>query len=63
MGDIQVTDFQAKVLNLWDKGMDTHRIAQEITQIEKRPIHESHVYRALNAARVERRVYAESEAS
>lgn len=58
-----MTDFQAQCLKLWDKGMDTHRIAQEITQIEKRPIHESHVYRALNAARVERRVYAESEAS
>lgn len=58
-----MTDFQAKVLNLWDKGLDTHQIAQVVSQHENRMLHEYQVYRALNAARVERRVYAESEAS
>lgn len=58
-----MTDFQAKVLNLWDQGKDTYQIAEEIRRLENRLCHESLVYRALNAARVERRVYAESEAS
>ena len=58
-----MTDFQAKVLKLWDMGMDTFQIMQEIAVKEQRTIQEAQVYRALNAARVERRVYAECEAS
>jgi len=58
-----MTDFQAKVLKLWDTGKDTLQIAQELARHENRMVREDQVYRALNAARVERRVYAECEAS
>lgn len=59
-----MTDFQAKVLKLWDQGKDTLQITNALRdQFHGQALHESSVYRALNAARVERRVYAELEAS
>lgn len=58
-----MTDFQAKVLKLWDTGKDTLQITETLRRNRTEPLSEAHVYRALNAARVERRVYAESEAS
>ena len=63
MGGIQVTDFQAKVLKLWDAGRDTLQITEALRRNRTEPLSEAQVYRALNAARVERRVYAEKEAS
>lgn len=57
-----MTDFQAKCLKLWDQGRDTLQITEILRRNRTEPLHESQVYRALNAARVERRVYAECEA-
>jgi len=58
-----MTDFQAKCLKLWDQGFDTLKITETLRRNRTEPLHESAVYRALNAARVERRLYAECEAS
>ena len=56
-----MTVFQAKVLHLWDRGMDTLQIAQELAKTEGTQfvhVPESQVYRALNAARHERKLRA-----
>jgi len=58
-----MTDFQAKCLKLWDQGNDTLKITETLRTSHPYPLHESAVYRALNAARIERRLYAESDAS
>ena len=58
-----MTDFQCKCLKLWDRGMDTLQITETLRRNRTEPLSEAQVYRALNAARVERRVYAENEAS
>ena len=58
-----MTDFQCKCLKLWDRGMDTLQITETLRRNRTEPLSEAQVYRALNAARVERRVYAECEAS
>ena len=52
-----MTDFEAKVLKLWDQGCDTMKITETLRRNRMEPLHESAVYRALNAARVERRMY------
>ena len=53
-----MTDFEAKVLRLWDKGMDTLQIKERLQCNDSyAPLSEAQVYRALNAARVERRMY------
>ena len=56
-----MTDFEAKVLRLWDQGRDTMQITETLRRNRTEPLHESAVYRALNAARVERRMYSEGE--
>jgi len=56
-----MTDFQAKVLKLWDQGRDTLQITEVLRRNRDEPLSEAQVYRALNAARVERRAYAEQE--
>lgn len=58
-----MTDFQAKCLKLWDTGKDTLQITETLRRNRTEPLSEAQVYRALNAARVERRVYAERDAS
>lgn len=56
-----MTDFQAAVLKLWDAGNDTLQITQELRRDRNEPLHESAVYRALNTARIERRMYAQED--
>lgn len=51
-----MTAFEAEVLRLFDQGKDTADIADILSKKQDRLIHESAVYRALNAARNERRI-------
>ena len=51
-------DFKTKVLRLFDQRNDTAQIAEILSKESNEPVHESTVYRALNAARHERKLRA-----
>ena len=49
-----MTAFESKCVKLWNQGKDTLEIAQILSDQEKKIVHESAVYRAINRERTSR---------